>query len=169
MLSGIAFQESFEPKFGLHSYIIGGPSSFCDNIGCYFAQTLILGFVLKQPLYGPLFRVSFPRTSHNSLLTSSQVAARGSFLIILRPASPTKAWHQLRFFSQVCILWHSNLASNPSNHDSMVSSSGLNCSNFSIPSRQSHRCHQCYVPPRVFAGNPSSLSFTRPDRGLGTI
>ena len=28
---------------------------------------------------------------------------------------------------------------------------------------------RCYVPPLGFTGNPSSPSFTRPDRGLGTI
>ena len=32
-----SLKESFEPKLSLHSYIIGGPNSFCDYVGCYFA------------------------------------------------------------------------------------------------------------------------------------
>ena len=107
---------------------------------------LLLGLYLLRFSKALFLGSPSPKTEHSSALISDQVPVMGSFSITLFPASPTNDRHQLRLRSAAVILVQSSLIPKLLSQASMVSSSGLYFSNFSIVRQISHRCHHCYVP-----------------------
>ena len=146
MLLGTACMNALSPSCVCKSASLEAIAALAMISLAISPKPLLLGLYLLRISKARFFGSPSPRTEHNSALISAQVAAWGSFSITLLPASPIKALHQFRLRSAAVIVLHSSQISKPLSHASMVSSSGLYFSYFSIVRQGSHRYHHYYVP-----------------------